>query len=86
MDTAENFLAVSALFYQSAEFEQSIAAAEEALRLQPSYAEAYGNIAAAYRGLEQWDQAIQAARKALRMPTVENGVVTFSDTIYGEDK
>jgi protein O-mannosyl-transferase len=67
MATAPYFLEVSALCYQSGEFEQSIEAAKEAVKLRPDYAEAYNNIAAAYRANGNWDAATEAARQALRL-------------------
>jgi len=62
-----------ALLHQSAgecragKYEECIATARKALALQPDYAEAYNNIAAAYLALHRWDEAIQAATQALRL-------------------
>ncbi|HXJ44063.1 MAG TPA: tetratricopeptide repeat protein, partial [Bryobacteraceae bacterium] len=47
--------------------EECIALAKKALALNPSYAEAYNNIAAANEALQHWDEAIAAAREALRL-------------------
>jgi tetratricopeptide (TPR) repeat protein len=65
--TAENFLSVSALYYQSGDYEQSIAAAREALKLRPNYPEAYNNISAGDRALGNWDEAVEAAQQSLRL-------------------
>lgn len=48
-------------------YEQSIAAAREALRLDPRSAEAWNNIAADDEALHRWDEAIPAARKAIAL-------------------
>jgi tetratricopeptide (TPR) repeat protein len=48
-------------------FPESIAAAQEALKLRPDYAEAYNNIAAAYEEMHMWDRAIEEAQKALKI-------------------
>ena len=42
-------------------------AAQQALHLRPTYAEAYNNLAAAYEELHDWDQAIQAAGRAVEL-------------------
>ena len=63
--TAENFVNLSVLYYQLAEFPQCILAAREALKLNPRSPEALTNLAAAHRELGEWDEAIAAAREAL---------------------
>jgi tetratricopeptide (TPR) repeat protein len=65
--TAADLINVSLHRYQAGDFQGSIDAARQALRLQPSYAEAHNNIAAGYAAMRQWDQAIDAAREALRL-------------------
>jgi tetratricopeptide (TPR) repeat protein len=65
--TPENYLNLSLFYYQAGQYEKSITAANEALKLKPDYAEAYNNICAAYNGLKQWDKAISAAEAALRL-------------------
>jgi len=65
--TPENYLNLSLLYHRAGRYQDSIAAAKNALRLKPDYAEAYNNIAAAYEGMQQWDQAIAAAQQALRL-------------------
>jgi tetratricopeptide (TPR) repeat protein len=65
--TAENFLNLSLAYYDEGEFEPSLQAAREALRVQPEYAEAYNNISAACASLQRWDEAIAAGREALRI-------------------
>ena len=67
IQTAQNYLNVSVLYYQAGNYEKAITAAEEALKRRPDYADAYNNMAAAYRGLERWDSAAGAASQALRI-------------------
>jgi tetratricopeptide (TPR) repeat protein len=65
--TAADYLNLSLSLYSSGEFPESIAAAREALKLSPQFAEAYNNIAASFQSMGQWDQAIAAARIALKI-------------------
>ncbi len=64
---AERFLNLSLQYYQSGQYEKSIEAAREALKLNPDYDLAYNNICAAYNKLEQWDLAIEAGEKAVHL-------------------
>jgi len=65
--TAEQLLNLSLSLYQARKFPESIAAAQSALLVDPDFAEAYNNIAAAHSELHQWDEAIKAAEQALRL-------------------
>jgi tetratricopeptide (TPR) repeat protein len=65
--TPESLLQLSAGYHQMGRYQDCIAAAQEALRLRPDFAEAYNNIAAAYLSMGQWDEAIRAASEALRI-------------------
>jgi tetratricopeptide (TPR) repeat protein len=58
---------LSTAYHKTGRFQDCIAAARQALRIRPDFAQAYNNMAAAYASLGQWDQAIQAAREALRI-------------------
>ena len=64
--TPDNFLNVSALHYLAGNYEGSIAAAMEVLRLRPGAADAYNNIAAAERARGRWKEAEDAVNQALR--------------------
>jgi protein O-mannosyl-transferase len=64
---AHEYLNRSLLYHQAGQYWRCIGAAQEALRLQPDYAEAYNNIAAAYESMGMWEEARDAARKALRI-------------------
>jgi 4-amino-4-deoxy-L-arabinose transferase-like glycosyltransferase len=64
---AEAYLSQSIQLFQQKRFEESIAAARQALGLRPDYAVAYNNIAAAYEEMGQWDDAIRAAEEAIRL-------------------
>lgn len=65
--SADDYLNQSLLSYQQGKFKESIAAAQEALKLRPGYAEAWNNIAASYNSLRQWDEGIHAASEAVRL-------------------
>jgi tetratricopeptide (TPR) repeat protein len=53
--------------YQSGDYAGCIAAAQQALKINPNSALAYNNIGAAYAGMKQWSQAIDSERQALRL-------------------
>ncbi|MGO9094568.1 MAG: tetratricopeptide repeat protein [Bryobacteraceae bacterium] len=65
--SSDNFLQLSLVYHQAGRFRDCIAAAQEALRLRPEFAEAYNNMAAGYQSLGMWDEAIKAASEALRI-------------------
>ena len=66
-ETAEGDLAESLALYRAGRFAESITASRAALRLRPSYAEAYNNICAAYNSLGRPREAIAACEQALRL-------------------
>jgi len=61
------FADLSLLNYQFRRYEQCIATAQEAIDVNPQYAEAYNNIGAAYVKLKQYDKAIDALKQALKI-------------------
>lgn len=63
----EEALNLSALYFETGEMARSIEAARLAIVLRPSYAEAYSNVAVASHALQDWDQAIESATKALEI-------------------
>jgi tetratricopeptide (TPR) repeat protein len=65
--TPENLLDLSLRYYEAGQFKDCIDAAEEALKLRSDYGPAYINICAAYNALKQWDRAIEAGEKAVRL-------------------
>lgn len=65
--TPEAFLSLSLADYQAGRYQDCIDAARQALRLNPNYAEAYNNIAAALNALSRYDEAIPAAEQAIRL-------------------
>jgi tetratricopeptide (TPR) repeat protein len=65
--TAEGYLNQSLVLYQAGKRAESIAAAREAVKLRPDYAEAWNNIMAGYNSLSDWDQAIAAGEKAVSL-------------------
>jgi hypothetical protein len=65
--TPEYYLNRSLQYYQAGEFNECIAAANEALKLKPDMAEAFNNIAACYASVRMWNEAIGAAAEAVRL-------------------
>ncbi|HXJ42675.1 MAG TPA: tetratricopeptide repeat protein [Bryobacteraceae bacterium] len=65
--TPESYLNQSMTFYQQRRYEDSIRAAQEALKLKPDFALAWNNIAAAYNAQGKWDEGIAAGEKAVRL-------------------
>jgi protein O-mannosyl-transferase len=65
--TPETWLNESLEFYRQGKFDESIAAAREALKLRPDYSDAWNNIAAAYNSESKWDEGISAAAQAVRL-------------------
>jgi uncharacterized protein (TIGR02996 family) len=64
---ADYWVNESLRLYQSAQYEASIAAARRAVAINPGYAAAWNNIAAAEASLHHWDEAIAAAQKAVAL-------------------
>ena len=65
-EQARHALNQSVACYQQGHYDDAINAARTALMLQPGYADAYNNLAAAYASKAMWDEAIQAAEQAIR--------------------
>jgi tetratricopeptide (TPR) repeat protein len=65
--TADAYVAQSLAFFRAGKYPESIAAAQQALKLRPDYAEAWNNIGAAHNQMSQWDQGIAAEQQALRL-------------------
>jgi tetratricopeptide (TPR) repeat protein len=63
--TPEKYLTLSLAYYLEAKYEQCIAAAQEAIKLHPGYADAYNNIGCAYNELNQYDKAAEVFKKVL---------------------
>lgn len=61
------YLELSFFYYKQNMFAKSVEAAEQALRLNPSSAEAFNNICSAYNNLKNWDKAIEACNMALKL-------------------
>ena len=64
---AGQLLNLSMQLYQSGKYPECIAAAKQAIKLDPQLAEAYNNIAACSSSMKNWDDAIHAASEALRL-------------------
>jgi len=65
--TAENYLALSAEYFQDMQYESSIKAARKALALKPDFAGAYNNICAAYNSLGNFADGKKAGEEAVRL-------------------
>ncbi|XP_010413233.1 PREDICTED: probable UDP-N-acetylglucosamine--peptide N-acetylglucosaminyltransferase SEC isoform X1 [Camelina sativa] len=55
----DNLLLIGAIYYQLQEYDMCIARNEEALRIQPQFAECYGNMANAWKEKRDTDRAIR---------------------------
>jgi tetratricopeptide (TPR) repeat protein len=53
--------------FKAKQFQESLASAQQALRLRPDLPEAYNNMCVAYIELHQYDKAIEAAQNSLRL-------------------
>ena len=65
--TPENYLNLSLRYYEARQFEKSIEASQEALKLKSDFAPAYNNICAAYNEQKMWDKGIEACQQALKI-------------------
>ena len=65
--TPEQFLNLSLLYYNAANYEKCISAAQKALVLKPDYAEAYNNICSAYNALNKFEDGAKACEAALKI-------------------
>lgn len=63
--TAEKFLNLSLAYFNAGRFQDCIDACQQALQLNPKFAEAYNNIGIAYNRLGNYDEAIKYGKKAL---------------------
>jgi tetratricopeptide (TPR) repeat protein len=65
--TPDNYLSLSGVYFRNARYQDSIAAAREALRLHPDLPEAYFDMANVYQVTGKYDDAIAALREVLRI-------------------
>jgi Tfp pilus assembly protein PilF len=65
--SVDNYLALSALYFRTQKYDESIRAARDALKVNPDQWEAYSNIALAYHTLGKVDDAIAALREEIRL-------------------
>jgi len=64
--TPESYLTLSIQYYNQGEYQKCIDACYEALKLRPTYSEAYNNICTAYNSMKMWDKAAEACQKSLQ--------------------
>ncbi len=65
--TAENYISLSLLYYNSNNYEQCISACKKALKADPNNQFAYNNICSAYNALGKWKEAAEACKKSLEI-------------------
>jgi tetratricopeptide (TPR) repeat protein len=65
--TADQFLNLSLMYYNAANYRGCINAAQKALAINPKYAEAYNNIGTSYNQLKQFDSAVIFCEKAVQL-------------------
>jgi tetratricopeptide (TPR) repeat protein len=74
----DHYLALSIVYFKDHRYNDSIAACREALKINPSQAEAFSNIAAAYHAMGKLDDTIAALREAVRispdLPTAKSNL------------
>lgn len=63
--TPENYINLSLRYYENRQYEKSLEAAQEALKLRPNYDLAYNNICASYNSMKNWDKGAEACLKGL---------------------
>ncbi|MBA4853027.1 tetratricopeptide repeat protein [Emticicia sp. BO119] len=65
--SAENFLTLSLMYFNQKKYKECIEACRKSLALKPDYDLAYNNICAAYNQLGDWENAIIAGEKGLKI-------------------
>lgn len=69
--TAADYINISLQLYNSGKYRECIAAAQKSIEIQPT-ANAYNNICTAYNQLKEYDKAIEACNKALKIDANHN--------------
>jgi Flp pilus assembly protein TadD len=84
----EVWLEHSLLAYQQRRYEEAEASARQAVHLDPHYAEAHNNVAAAALALGRYQEAVAAAETALRLkpdfPMARNNLAWARQQIHRE--
>jgi tetratricopeptide (TPR) repeat protein len=71
--TINNYLALSVEYFNTHQYDDCIAAAKEALKINPNQAEAYANMASAYHTLGKLNESLAALREENRLnPNLPN--------------
>jgi tetratricopeptide (TPR) repeat protein len=65
--TANNYLKLSVLYYETGRYDDCINAARGALKINPELGEAYANIASAYHTMGKLDETIAALEQEVRL-------------------
>jgi len=86
--TAEKYADLSLLNYQAGRYAQCVAAAQEAIKLKPRFAEAYNNMGAADIKLQQYDNAVSALKQALQLAPAfvlaQNNLFLAEEAVEGQ--
>ncbi|KAG2726336.1 hypothetical protein I3843_01G103100 [Carya illinoinensis] len=80
----DNLLLLGAIHYQLHDFDMCIAKNEEALRLDPGFAECYGNMANAWKDSGRVEEAIQCYHQCLTLQVNHPQALTNLGNIYME--
>ena len=65
--TADHYLKLSSLYFQEGKYEESLEACRNALKLDPSLAEAYANMSVVYHTTGKIDESINALQEAYKL-------------------
>lgn len=65
--TAEYYLGLSLTYYNSGDYLKCIEACREAIKINPTFSEAYNNICAAYNMLKKFKEAAEAGKSAVAL-------------------
>ncbi len=81
--TAEAYLNRGEFYFQSAEYEKAIQDCNKAIKLKPSYKDAYIKIAISYKRMGQYDKAIEEMTQVIRI-SPDAGTYMSRANIYEE--
>jgi tetratricopeptide (TPR) repeat protein len=82
---ADNYVNLSLLYYNFACYQKCVDAATMALKYDPNSVSAYNNICSGYNMLEEWDKAIEAGEKGLKL-NPENTLLKNNLTVSHKGK
>jgi tetratricopeptide (TPR) repeat protein len=84
--TADRYLDLSLKYFTAGRYQQSIGAAQDAIKLKPALAEAYNNIGSAYNALKQYAKAIAPLSRAIELKPdfqlAKNNLLVAQNALY----